>query len=236
MTSFQMATRLAMGTLVLAAVTTTTTACWETGGETVAEGNYDIAYTDMMRVYWDDELIAEIDQAQGGTLVLGELEIDYDEFCSDPAYSCPSEVMWDEVAIEQPLGESNALINAVNIGTIGEPGTRLAGLMDEQGAFTLLLGLSASYDENCMSVGVSTAEGSFSQSLLAPSGTYDGIDTAAIRVTYAAGCEILQDTIIGGSLTFEMDFNGTRTGDLDLGEIEPDPPVDETGEPVEDSI
>lgn len=228
--------RLASGSAILVAMLASATACWELDENVYAEGNYELTHSDIMRVYWGDELIAEIDPALGGTLELGEFSIEYDEFCSDPNFSCPTEAYWDEVAIYQPLGTDNALLNAVNIGTIGEPGTRLAGVIDTSGAFTMLLGLSASWDENCIAVGISTAEGNFTQSVLERNNHYDQMDSGTIAITYAAGCEVLDGVTLSASLTFESDFSGVRTGDVDLGDVEPDPAIDEDGVEVDDNL
>ncbi len=201
-----------------------------------AEGNYSLTYDDLVRVYFNDELIAEIDPAQGGTLQLGEWEVEYDEFCSDPDFSCPSEAYWDEVAIYQPLGYENALLNVVNIGAIGEPGQRLAGTVDEGGQFDLLLGLSASADENCLAVGLSTADGTFDRSPNGRQQRFDIIDAATIQITYAAGCEVVEGVTVSSAVRFETDFTGLRTGDVDLGDVEPDPAIDENGEEVDDNV
>jgi hypothetical protein len=225
----------ATGALVLGGLVLGGLAC-KLDSNVYAEGNYDITYDDNVRVYYGDELIVEIDPAVGGTIDIGEWQIEYDEFCSDPDYSCPTEAYWDEVAIYQPLGYENMLLNVVNIGTIGEQGLRLPGTIDESGDFNLLLGLSASASENCLAVSLSTADGSFSQTSLEREKRYDQIDAATITVTYAAGCEILDGVIIASAITFETDFTGVRTGDVDLGDVEPDPAIDENGEEVADNV
>ncbi len=236
MTTMHTVIRVASVSAMLVAMVASTSACWELDNDVHVEGNYALTHSDITRVYWGDELVAEIDPAQGGTLELGEYSVEYDEFCSDPDYSCPTEVYWDEVAIYQPLGTDNALLNAVNIGTIGEPGARLAGLIDSEGNFSMLLGLSASWDENCISVGISTAEGTFTQTGLGRENVYNTMEAGTIAITYAAGCEVVEGVTLSTSLTFETDFTGTRTGDIDLGDVEPDPAIDEDGAEVDDNL
>jgi len=236
MKTLHTATRLASVSAILVALVASTSACWELDNDVYVEGNYALTHSDLIKVYWGEDLIAEIDPAQGGTLELGEYSVEYDEFCSDPDVSCPTEVFWDEVAIYQPLGTDNALLNAVNIGTIGEPGARLAGVIESDGSFWMLLGLSASWNENCISVGISDAQGTFTQTGMGRENVYNNMETGTISVTYAAGCEVIDNVTIASSLTFESDFTGVRTGDLDLGDVEPDPAIDEDGEEVDDNL
>lgn len=212
-------------------------ACWELDEEVQVEGNFAITYNDIIRVYFNDELVAEINAAEGGEIPLGELgTFEYDELCSSEDVVCPSEELWDEVAVEQPLGVDNALLNAVNIGTYGEEGTRLAGLIESNGDYALLLGISAAASGSCLAVGISTAEGTFTHDP-APgerNPVYDRIEDGVITVAYGAGCYITEDIILTGSLTFETDFEGVRTGDLDLGDVEAEPAIDEDGEEIDE--
>ncbi len=210
-------------------------ACWELDSETEVEGNFAITYNDIVRVYFNDELVAEIDAAEGGEIPLGELgTFEYDELCSSEDVVCPSEQFWDEVAVEQPLGTDNALLNAVNIGTYGEEGTRLAGLIEANGDYALLLGISAASAGSCLAVGVSVAEGSFTHAFVPNerNPVYDRIEDGVITVAYGAGCYITEDIILTGSLSFETDFTGVRTGDLDYEEVEAEPAIDEDGEEI----
>ncbi len=212
------------------------TGCWELEQDTAVEGNYTITYDDVIRVYVNDEFVVELDAAQGGTIPLtDEISLEYDELCSDENTICPSESYWDEVAIYQPLGADNALLNVVNIGTIGEPGVRLAGLLGNDATFDLLLGLSASANEHCLAVGISTAEGEFVKSAgAARNAFYDGIDEGTINVAYGAGCEIVEGVTLSAGLRFETGFAGDRVGDLDVGSVEVDPAIDEHGDPIDE--
>ncbi len=212
------------------------TGCWELEEETAVEGNYALTYDDVIRVYLNDELLVELDGANGGTIPLtDEIAIEYDELCSGEDTICPSEAYWDEVAIYQPLGKDNVLLNAVNIGTIGEPGVRLAGLLANDATFDLLLGLSASASEQCLAIGVSLAEGQFVKSAgAARNAFYDGVEDGVISLTYGAGCEIAPGVTLSAGLRFETDFSGVRTGDLDVGDVEVDPAIDENGDPIDE--
>ncbi len=212
------------------------TGCWDLGEETAVEGNYEITYDDVIRVYLNDELVVELDGAHGGTIPLtDEIELEYDELCSDEDTICPSEAYWDEVAIYQPLGADNALLNAVNIGTIGEPGVRLAGLLGNDASFDLLLGLSASASEQCLAIGISTADGQFVKSGgAARNAFYDGIEEGTITLAYGAGCEITPGVTLSAGLRFETDFVGERVGDLDVGSVDVDPAIDENGDPIDE--
>jgi len=229
-----------IGWVSLAASTTMALAmlpgCFNLDTAVYAEGNYDIDYVDTMRVFFNDDLVVELDAAQGGTIDIGEYQLEYDEFCTDEDFSCPSENLWGAVAIYQPLGYENGLLNAVNIGAVGEEGQRLAGAVDENGNFDLLLGLSASADENCLAVGFSTASGVFHQSDTERQRRYDHIEDGVIQVTYAGGCEVLEGVTISSALRFETDFTGVRRGDVDLGNVEPDPAIDENGQEVDDNL
>lgn len=212
------------------------TGCWELEDETAVEGNYAITYDDVIRVYVNDELVVELDAAQGGTIPLtDEIDLEYDELCSDENTICPSESYWDEVAIYQPLGADNALLNAVNIGTIGDEGVRLAGLLNNDATFALLLGLSASANEHCLAIGISTADGEFVKSAgAARNAFYDGIEDGTITVAYAAGCEIVEGVTLSAGLRFETGFVGDRIGDLDVGSVDVDPAIDENGDPIDE--
>ncbi|MAE29936.1 MAG: hypothetical protein CMJ87_13290 [Planctomycetes bacterium] len=212
------------------------TGCWELEEETAVEGNYTLTYDDVIRVYVNDSLVVELDGANGGTIPLtDEIEIEYDELCSGEDAICPSEAYWDEVAIYQPLGVDNALLNAVNIGSIGEEGVRLAGLLGNDATFDLLLGLSASANEQCLAIGISLAEGQFVKSAGANRNAfYDGVEDGTISLTYGAGCEITPGVTLSAGLRFETDFYGDRTGDLDVGDVEVDPAIDENGDPIDE--
>ncbi len=222
-------------TTALAALALFAPACWDIGTEVPVEGNYDLVYDDVIRVYLNDELIVELDAMNGGEIPLGDdIVLEYDEICSGEDTFCPSEAYWDEVAIYQPMGTDNALLNAVNIGTIGNEGARLAGLMDGHGAFSLLLGLDLGANESCLAVGLSLADGRFERERDGEDFIYGDITDGVISVEYAAGCEIAEGVVLSGALRLETGFEGARTGDLDTGDVQTDPAIDENGEPLDD--
>ena len=222
-----------LSTCALLTMTCVLSACWDIGQPVPVEGNYDLVYDDVIRVYLDDDLLVELDAMDGGEIPLGDdLAIAYDEICSGADTLCPSEAYWDEVAIYQPLGEDNALLNAVNIGTIGEEGTRLAGLVDDHGAFAMLLGLDLGASESCLAVGLSLAEGRFERLQEDEEMIYGDISGGVISVEYAAGCEIAPGVILAGALRLETGYEGIWTGPLETAHVRPDPAIDENGDPL----
>ena len=44
---------------ILVAMVASTSACWELDEDVYAEGHYALTHSDIMRVYWGDELVAE---------------------------------------------------------------------------------------------------------------------------------------------------------------------------------
>ena len=189
-------------------------------------GNFDATYTDNLRIYINDELVAEVASGESETVEWNGETFDAQTVCTDDGTTCPSESFWGTVAVDQPWGTDNKLVNFVNLDdTLGTPGTRLGGVMENDGSFAMLAGISPGANDNCASLLVGTVHGTFSADNSAITG---GI----VRYEWAAGCSI-DGVEIGGKLTLESDFTATRVGDLDLSSVTAQEPIDEEGEPIE---
>lgn len=190
-------------------------------------GNFDLAYQDVLRIYLNDELIAEVSPGDDADITFDGQTFQLDAVCGDDGTDCPSETFWGRMAVEQPLGSGNKLLNFVNLDQErGNPGDRIAGLMENDGSFAMLAGIGLDGNEACAVIGVATVVGDFS------GGNKPDIDNATIVYEWDAGCQIAGTTLTG-SLRIETDVKGVRTGDLDLGELSTEP-IDENGEPIED--
>lgn len=190
-------------------------------------GNYDLTYDDVLRVYLNDQLIAEVAPGDDPTLEFDGQTFELTAVCGDDGTQCPSETFWHRMAVDQPLGTGNKLLNFVNLDPErGQVGQRLAGLMQGDGSFAMLAGVGLDGNEACAVLGVAKVIGAF-----APGNAPD-IDQATIVYEWGAGCQIAGTTLTG-SLRLETDVHGVRTGDLDLAGA-PDEPLDEAGEPLEE--
>ena len=188
-------------------------------------GNYDLSYDDVLRVYLNDQLIAEIGPGDDETIEYDGQTFEITAVCGDDGTQCPSETFWHQMGVDQPLGTENKLLNFVNLDPErGERGQRLAGLMQGDGSFEMLAGIGLDGNEACAVIGVAKVVGAFA------SGNNPDIDKATIVYEWGAGCQIAGTTLTG-SLRLETDVHGVRTGDLDLGGA-PDEPVDEEGAPL----
>jgi hypothetical protein len=192
-------------------------------------GNFEATYTDNLRIYINDELVAEVESGESETVEWNGETFDAQTVCTEDGTSCPSESFWGTVAIDQPWGSENKLINFVNLDqVIGTAGVRLGGVMEDDGSFSMLAGITPGANESCASLLVGTVHGSFNA---ANTEITDGI----IRYEWAAGCSI-DGVEIGGKLTLESDFTATRISDLDLSSVTPDEPIDEEGEPIDPEV
>ncbi len=192
-------------------------------------GNFDATYSDNLRIYINDELVAEVESGESETVEWNGETFDAQAVCSEDGTTCPSESFWGTVGIDQPWGADNKLVNFVNLDDVlGTPGTRLGGVMENDGSFAMLAGISPGANDNCASLLVGTVHGVFNADNTAIT---DGI----IRYEWAAGCSI-DGVEIGGKLTLESDFTATRVGDLDLSSVTPEEPIDEEGEPIDPAV
>lgn len=203
-------------------------------GEPLAEtkdvsGNLDITYTDNLRIYVNDDLIAEIIDGEPATVEINGQTLAVDAICGDAGTECPSEVYWRTIGVDQPWGADNRLLNFINLDPErGQPGQRMGGILDDPGTFVMLAGLDLQSNDACAALGVGSVEGTFSP-------TADRITDGIIRLEWGAGC-VFGDVTIDGKLRLETDYTGVRTGDLDLSSVTPEPPIDEEGDEVDTDV
>lgn len=209
----------------LALCTILALAACELAAPTDVTGNFEVAYADNMRVYINDELVAEISPGEEESIEYdGEL-IEISAICGDEGTACPSESYWRQAAVDQPWGPDYNLLNFVNLDPErGLPGQRMGGTMADDRSFAMLSGLGIGGNELCAAIGVGTVAGAFNDDATA---IVDGVITYA----WAGGCTIGEG--VGLSLRLETDFTATRTGDYDVGSVTPEEPIDEEGEPVD---
>lgn len=189
-------------------------------------GNFAVSYANDMRVYIDDELVAEVAEGEDATVEWNGETFQISTLCSDEGVECPDETFWGEVAVDQPWGPEYALLNFVNLDEEhGTPGQRLGGLLDDDGSFSMLSGLALDGNGNCAVLGVGLVEGVFNADATA-------IEDGVITYAWAAGCKV-GDATISGSLRVETDFTAERTGDYDVSGVTPEEPIDEEGDPVD---
>lgn len=202
------------------------TACGELeGGPQDRMGNYEVEYTDGMRVYINDELVAELTDADSESFEWNGEIIEIGTLCSDEGVQCPSESFWGTVAVDQPWGADYDLLNFVNLDPeLGTPGQRMGGTLYGDGSFVMLSGLGLATNENCAVLGVGTVEGTFD----ATNSIQDGV----IAYEWGAGCGV-GEVVITGSLRLETDYTATRVGDYDVSSVTPEEPIDEEGAQVD---
>ncbi|RME21528.1 MAG: hypothetical protein D6798_17920 [Deltaproteobacteria bacterium] len=189
-------------------------------------GNFEVTYENNLRVYINDELVAEVSEGEDATIEYNGETFQVSAICSDEGTRCPDETWWSSAAVDQPWGPEYTLLNFVNLdpdhGTLGQ---RMGGLLEDDGSFAMLSGLSLSGNGHCATIGVGTVTGRFNDDATE---IVDGIVTYA----WAGGCTV-DGVEIGASLRLESDFTAVRTGDTDISGIEAEPPIDEDGSPVD---
>ncbi len=187
-------------------------------------GNYEVAYVDNLRVYINDELVAEVASGEDETVEWNGQSFQISTLCSAEGTVCPAETFWGKVGVEQPWGPEYRLLNFVNLDPeLGTPGQRLGGVLEDNATFAMLAGLGVDSNENCAVLGVGVVTGTFADA---------AISQGVIAYGWAAGCQI-GDVVIDGTLRLETDYTATRTGDLDLSSVTPAPPIDEEGEEID---
>ena len=202
------------------------TACGELPEEQDRMGNYEVEYVDNLRVYINDELVAEAVSGEDATVEWDGESFQISQLCSDEGVVCPSEAYWTEVAVDQPWGTGYDLLNFVNLSEDrGTPGQRMGGFLDPDGHFTMLSGLAVGGEGACAAIGVGTVEGAFAED-------NSTIDEGVIAYEWGAGCAI-GEVIITGSLRLETDYAATRTGDYDVSSVTPEEPIDADGAEVD---
>ena len=128
--------------------------------------------------------------------------------------------------MEQPWGPEYRLVNFVNLDTeVGTPGQRMGGRLDDFGKLEMLAGLQLAGNENCAAIGVGSVHGTMSLD-------NKRVESGIVRYEWGGGCNI-DGVEIGASFKLETDFVATRTGDLDLSSVTPEPPMDDDGDEVD---
>ncbi len=216
-------------TLSLTAIALTATAllgCEELEAPRDVMGNFEITYVDNLRVYIGDELVAEVVSGEDATIEWDGETFQISTLCSEEGTECPSETFWRDIAIDQPWGTGYNLLNFVNLDDErGNPGQRMGGTMDEDGAFEMLAGLAVGAQGSCAALGVATVEGAFDAEATE-------VEDGMIVYEWAGGCQVGEVTI-GTSLRLETDFSATRVGDYDVSSVTPEEPIDEEGVEVD---
>lgn len=188
-------------------------------------GNFDVTYTDTLRIYIGDELVAEGRAGDSEEITWNGQTFDFSSVCGDESTLCPGEAYWAEIGIDQPWGEDYRLINIINLdGETGTPGQRLGGTVAGGGALNVLSGLALGANQACVAVGVGTITGRFDAAA-------EAVDEGVLAFEWGAGCQ-LGSLTVGGTLRVETDFTAVRVGDLDLSSVEDDLAVDEDGAPL----
>lgn len=189
-------------------------------------GNFDVAWADNLRVYINDELVAEVAAGEEATIEYDGESFQVSTLCSDEGTQCPGETWWNSAAVDQPWGPAYKLLNFVNLDPAhGTPGQRMGGVLEDDGSFAMLSGLAVDGNGNCAALGVGTVTGRF---------TADGgaIEGGVIAYEWAGGCQV-GEVDIGVSLRLESDFTAVRTGDYDVSAVTPEEPIDEEGGTVD---
>ncbi|MEQ1566869.1 MAG: hypothetical protein ABMA64_14600, partial [Myxococcota bacterium] len=134
--------------------------CVPLSGPNDVTGNYEASYVDNLRVYLDDELVADVAAGEDAEITWDGQVFHASQVCADDGVQCPGETYWRTVAVEQPWGVSQGLLNFVNLdperGTLGD---RLGGAMADDGTFEMLAGLDLAGNGACASVGVGKVYG-----------------------------------------------------------------------------
>ncbi|MCB9763506.1 MAG: hypothetical protein H6739_27310 [Alphaproteobacteria bacterium] len=189
-------------------------------------GNFAVTYEDNLRVYLNDELVAEVASGEDEDIEWDGQTFQVSTLCSEEGTECPGETYWHEVAVDQPWGPEYRLLNFVNLDQErGEPGQRLGGVLEDDGTWAMLAGLALSGNEHCVALGVGVVTGAFSADNTA-------IDDGVLTYGWSGGCQI-GDLQVGASIRLESDFTATRTGDYDVSSVTPADPIDEDGAVVD---
>lgn len=218
---------LRLSTLALAA--TALTACGELPEAQDRMGNYEVEYVDNLRVYINDELVAEVVAGEDATVEFNGEFFEVSQLCSDEGVQCPSESYWTDVAVDQPWGIDYDLLNFVNLSEDrGTPGQRMGGTLAPDGGFVMLSGLAVGAEGACAAIGVGTVEGKFAED-------NSTIDEGVVVYEWGAGCQIGDVTITSG-LRLETDYAARRAGDFDISSVMPEEPIDDEGAEVDPEL
>ncbi len=210
----------------LIACSTLSTGCFELPQTQEVTGNFAVEYADNMRVYINDELVAEVESGEDADIEYDGQIFQVSQLCSDDGVECPSETFWNEAAVDQPWGPDYSLLNFVNLDVEDEnAGVRIGGVLEPDGRFSMLSGLALGANSNCLAIGIGTVTGYFADDATTME---DGI----IHYDWAGGC-VIGEVEIGVAIRLETDFTATRTGDYDVSTVTPEEPIDDEGEVVD---
>ncbi len=159
--------------LVLSALLSLT-ACHDNTPASDVRGNYAIAFDDRLTIKLD---VGGAKQEQTGTehdvvsfQVNGQpVTLDLGAFCAKEEVKCPSEVLWNQVSIDQPnIAAHNPNTHVLNVidNRVHEPppgvaADVVAGLVDANDKLTLLVGGDSRGNGDCGLLALSIAEGRF---------------------------------------------------------------------------
>jgi len=201
-------------------------ACGELSSPQEVTGNFEVSYADNMRVYINDELVAEVTPGTEETVEWDGQSFQVSAVCGDDGTLCPSESYTRQVAVDQPWGAGYTLLNFVNLDPEhGVLGQRIGGNLANDRSFEMVAGLNVGANQLCSTLGVGTVTGTFDE---AAQSVPDGI----VAYTWAGGCHI-GDSGVGVKIRLETDYSAVRTGDYDVSSVTPEQPIDDQGNPVD---
>jgi hypothetical protein len=200
--------------------------CFELPQTQEVMGNFEVEYVNNMRVYINDELVAEVTEGEDADIEFDGEIIQLSALCSEEGVECPNETFWNEVAVDQPWGPDYQVLNFVNLDVEDEnAGVRIGGLLEADGTYAMLSGLALGANEACAAIGVGTVTGAFSADATT-------MEDGVIAYGWAGGC-VIDGVEIGVSIRLETDFTATRTGDYDVSTVTPEEPIDDEGEVID---
>lgn len=212
----------------VAALLAAATACGELQQPRDVTGNFAVQYFDTVRVYIGDQLVAEAAPGEDPTISWEGGTFSLSVLCGEDGTECPSETFWREVAVDQPQGDANRLLNFVNLDEErGEPGQRMGGLLEDDGSFEMLAGLQLAANGACAAVGVATVVGTFNANATA-------VEDGMVVYEWGGGC-VIGGVALGTALRIETDLRARRVSDYDVSTVAPEEPIDEEGRPLEGS-
>ncbi|MCC7073701.1 MAG: hypothetical protein IT383_20490 [Deltaproteobacteria bacterium] len=164
--------RLVLLILVSAAITA---GCRDNTPASDVRGNYQLSFDDRITIKLD---IAGAKQSsegsESGTVTFqingNPVVLDLAAFCAKEEVKCPSEVLWTEVAVDQPNIAAanpnthvlNVIDNRVHAPPAGVAAEVIGGLIGADDRFTLLVGGQTRGNGDCGLLALSVAEGRFS--------------------------------------------------------------------------
>lgn len=200
--------------------------CFEADAPRDVTGNFEVLYADNLRVFIDGTLVAEVELGEEEAIEWDGETFTVSQACGEEDIACPSESGWRSVALDQPWGPEYTLLNFVNLDTErGEPGQRMGGTLDSDGAIAMLSGLGVAGQNGCAALAVGAIEGSLDEGSAS-------IPDGVLAYEWAGGCQIGEATI-AASFRLETDLVATRTGGYDVSSVTPEEPIDEKGEVVD---